>query len=231
MREGQQRRKHGVKGAAATSWPLLCIRAAWVPWPLRVWEPDLKLRRGLRWGSRGHLIHPSGWSPRPSATSAPWGEGLSPVRRPSRRPRTLQTALAQGIPGLRSVNQNTPGADASASWDFQQRLPGAGGPHACPCARTLRAHISPANPCPGARRYSHGRTHSSARERTGPGTPARAVSGAGPGAELAGPGTQGRGGSTPPLSAPPRPRSRARWVPCAAAPAVSPLSPPPPLLR
>lgn len=98
MREGQQRRKHGVKGAAATSWPLLCIRAAWVPWPLRVWEPDLKPRRGLRWGSRGHLIHPSGWVSTAQCHISSLGRGAVPSQEAEQTAQDLADCLSAGHP-------------------------------------------------------------------------------------------------------------------------------------
>lgn len=78
--------------------------------------------------------------------------GCLPNARPSTRSRTARVCNSSEDPWPTPVNGNSPRPpipDASTPRDFQQRLAGAGGRHACSCARTHRAHVSPA--APGAR--------------------------------------------------------------------------------
>lgn len=130
----------------------------------------LNAPRGLCWEEPGVTSStPQGGSPRLSATSTPGGEGFSPVWRPSRRTRTLQTALAQGTPGHRSVNQNTPGAGCFSLVGFPAETAWRGRPARVslrthtPCAHQLR------QPVPGRTqvltRPAH-TAHSTAREQT-----------------------------------------------------------------
>lgn len=157
------------------------------------------------------------------------GRGAGVARR-SRRPRTPQSASAQGIPATAQPTRTLAASEASAPRTFLQRLHGAGGPHARPGARTQRAHISPANPCPGARRRPREPAHAA---RLGSGTRSQNRAGAGSlggpwgGARWAGPAGSGRVRVAAVRAAPP-------WVPPLAGflapqpPPYPPPSPPPP---
>lgn len=112
VKKGPRRRKQCVGSEEVTVVAAtLYLRCLGARSPIRAWEPNLKPRAGFALGYPGSPRPPRlgpGRAPPASHTSF-WGRGVvSQTQGRARAPGPRESALAQRIPGGRSVNGNSP---------------------------------------------------------------------------------------------------------------------------
>lgn len=112
MKKGPRRRKQCVGSEEVTVVAAtLYLRCLGARSPIRAWKPNLKPRAGFALGYPGSPRPPRlGPGPAPPASHiSSWGRGVvSQTQGRARGPGPRESALAQRIPGRRSVNGNSP---------------------------------------------------------------------------------------------------------------------------